>query len=78
MKNKKALYRVYNTETKKYLSAGYKPKTTWHSSVWATRAAASIIYDNELDASKIEIHIFPVVDAIKVSYENFKKDSYEF
>lgn len=54
---KKALYKIFNTVTKKYLSFGYRNKATWNSPVWVEKAVFENIHESEYE--NIEIHIYP-------------------
>ena len=66
---KKANYKIYNTETKKYLSRNRK-------SVWATPSGvldviSRLCTKQFLKLNNIyEIHIFPIESAIKIPYND--------
>lgn len=69
--SKKANYKVFNLQTKKYHSAGNKPKSTWQSLTWCMNAAAELA--KRIGPSDVEIHIFPVESAIKVPFREMKE-----
>jgi hypothetical protein len=71
MSKPKALYRVYDKKTDKYLSFGYKNKSTWTSPVWVDRAIKNNLKTADIDS--IEVHVFPVVNGVKYSVKNFKE-----
>jgi len=66
-KPNKAIYKVYIKSIDKYYSAS-KSKATWSSLSWALSAADDARRYYRLKSEDIEIHEFPIVDAIKHSY----------
>lgn len=65
MAKPKMNYKVFNTATNKYVSNGYRSKSTWQSVVWAMAAAEKIAKRH--GAENIEIHLFPIESATRVS-----------
>jgi hypothetical protein len=77
----KANYKVFDKKTGKYISPGYKSKSTWTSPSWAIEAArthanqqvSSYPYNKAQKSlienyviKNLELHILPLQDAIKV------------
>ena len=76
----KANYKVFDKRTGKYISPGYKSKSTWANQTWAIEAARTYAshqassygyierksaIDNYIKEN-LELHILPLQDAIKV------------
>ena len=66
MNAKKANYKIFNTRTQKYVSKS-GGKATWSSKSWVIEAAK----DSRSQSQDLEIHIFPIQSAIKVTYNEF-------
>lgn len=76
----KANYKIFDKKVGKYVSSGYKSKSTWTSEFWAMSAAED--YGKSRGGksyleTNIEIHIFPVEAAVKVSYKEMLEKSQE-
>jgi hypothetical protein len=70
-KPSKSVYKVYVKTVDKYYSSGTS-KATWNSLGWALSAASDAKYRHNCRTEDIEIHEFPVTDAIKHSYKELK------
>jgi hypothetical protein len=67
-KGQKAIYRIYNVDTQKYVSVGYKHKSSWHSLGWTKTAVKTYKKDYGWKSSmKLEIHAFPLGELIKIN-----------
>ena len=63
----KSVYKVYVKSKDKYYSRS-RSKSTWTTLKWALFAAAAACKYHKVKTNDIEIHEFPVADAIKHSY----------
>jgi hypothetical protein len=63
----KSLYKIYLVNRDKYYSSSNN-KATWNSLNWALSAASDVVRLRYATPDQIQIHEFPVVDAIKHSY----------
>ncbi len=63
----KSLYKIYLINKDKYYSSSNN-KATWNSLNWALSAASDAVRLGYANPGQIQIHEFPVVDAIKHSY----------
>jgi len=69
----KANYKIFDKLKGKYVSAGYRSKSTWSSVAWVMLAAEEYAKNiNRTYIENIEIHVFPVESAIKFSYTEMK------
>jgi len=80
LKKPKANYKIFDKSQGKYLSPGYRSKSTWTSMFWVMAAAED--YAQRRGGKKfleenIEIHIFPVESAVKVSWNEMVELSME-
>lgn len=66
MNAQKANYKIFNTRTQKYISKS-RGKATWSSKAWVIEAAK----ESREPLGNLEIHVFPIQSAIKVSYTDF-------
>jgi hypothetical protein len=74
----KANYKIFDKKLEKYVSAGYRSKTTWSSKVWVMEAAREHCRHKPASyLENIEIHIFPIENAIKVSYKEMEREMAE-
>jgi hypothetical protein len=87
----KAIYRIFNKLTNKYISTGSKSKSTWQRISGAIDAAESYaqrynsnIYTGQIlsknkakqwAAQNLELHIFPVTKAEVVTLEDYYKQT---
>ena len=67
-KPNKSVYKVYIKGKDKYYSAGSKSKSTWNSLNWAMSAAEDAERYYGVPFEDVEIHEFPITEAIKHSY----------
>lgn len=76
----KAIFRIFNKKTKKYISIGSKSKTTWRKLPWVENAIHQELnrrYATSLNIDDLEIHIFPISEHIAVdglAFQNYMKD----
>jgi hypothetical protein len=81
----KALYRVFDKTRNKYISMGGKSKSSWQSESWAISAAESYAAIQTKDGYyvttrakewarlNLEIHLFPVANAIVMPMSDYYK-----
>ena len=69
----KSVYKVYIKSKDKYYAGSGSKKSTWASLTWALSAADDAQRYYRLTINDIEIHEFPVSDAIKHSYPDLLK-----
>lgn len=71
MPKPKTNYKVFDTNSKKYFSSGYRSKSTWQSLTWAMSAAEDLA--KRIGPANVEIHVFPIEAAIRVPYKEMRE-----